>query len=89
MVNFSVDIVDDNVKECPEDFFLHLEIPPAAAAMGVMKGSHHNATVTISDEQSGKWCSNAAYATMQYPTTSQFYAKHTVHKYTKTFHCMH
>ena len=80
-INFTVVIVDDDVNECSKDFFLHLEIPLAAAAMGVVKGSHHNGTVTITDEQSGKWCSNAA---MQQCITSQFYAKHTMHKYTVT-----
>ena len=68
VINFTVVIVDDDVNECSKDFFLDLEIPPAAAAMGVVKGSNHNGTVTITDEQSGKWCSNAAYATMHHIT---------------------
>ena len=68
VVNFTVVIVDDDVNECSKDFFLDLEIPPSAAAMDVVKGSRHNATVTITEEQSGKWCSNAAYATMRHIT---------------------
>ena len=68
MVNFTVVIVDNDVNECSKDFFLDLEILPAAAAMGVVKGPRHNATVTITEEQSGKWCSNAAYATMHHIT---------------------
>ena len=49
-VNFQVPIVNDEVGECPEDFFLDLVVPAAAAAMGVIKGIPDNATVNIADE---------------------------------------
>ena len=56
MASFSVPIVDDEVAESPEDFFLDLEIPPAS--LGVVKGSPGIATVSITDEDS-EYCSNA------------------------------
>lgn len=48
--SFNVPILDDEVVECPEEFFLDLEIPAAAAAMGVVKGTPDTATVKIADE---------------------------------------
>ena len=56
MASFSVPIVDDEVAESPEDFFLDLEIPPAS--LGVVKGSPGIALVSIADEDS-ECCSNA------------------------------
>ena len=57
-VSFPVEIIEDDVAECPEEFFLDLEIPPAAVAMDVMKGSPDSATIIITDEDS-EYCSNA------------------------------
>ena len=53
-----VTIFDDEVAECPEEFFLDLEIPEAAAAIGAIKGSADSATVSIIDNE-GEYCSNA------------------------------
>ena len=59
VVSFPVEIIEDAVAECPEEFFLDLEIPQAAADMGVMKGSpDSSATIIITDEDS-EYCSNA------------------------------
>ena len=50
--------IDNNTEVEPnKEFFLDLEIPAAAAAMGVTKGSPDSATVTIIDEN-GECCSN-------------------------------
>ena len=51
-------IFDDEVAECPEEFFLDLEIPEAAAAIGAIKGSADSATVSIKDNE-GECCSDA------------------------------
>ena len=56
-VNVNVSITDDEVAECPEEFFLDLEIPPLAAVIGVVKGSPDSATVNITDND-GRCCSN-------------------------------
>ena len=53
----SVDIINNPEVESNKEFFLDLEIPAAAAAMGVTKGPPDSATVTIVDEN-GECCSN-------------------------------
>ena len=55
-VSFNVVIHDNQAHSCPVDFFLDLEIPSAASAMGVVKASPGNATVLIADEHSGECC---------------------------------
>ena len=50
MISFNVTIIDDNIAECAKLFTLDLEIPGAAAAMGVIKGSPDSATVHIMDD---------------------------------------
>ena len=52
VISFNVSIINNEVVETTEDFFLHLEIPPASATMGVIKGSPDNATVNIMDDDS-------------------------------------
>ena len=47
MASLSVEIINDPVAESAKEFFLDLEIPPAAAAMGVYKESPDSATVCI------------------------------------------
>ena len=42
-------IFDDDIAECPEEFFLELRIPENAHNMGVIKGNLSNATVVIND----------------------------------------
>ena len=54
MISFNVTIIDDNIAECAKLFTLDLEIPDAAATMGVIKGSPDSATVHIFDED-GEW----------------------------------
>ena len=51
MISFNVTIIDDNIAEFPELFTLNLEIPAAAADMGVIKGSPDTATVNIRDDE--------------------------------------
>ena len=43
-------ISNDEVAECEESFTMDLEIPRAATAMGVIKGTTHTATVHIGDD---------------------------------------
>ena len=57
MVSTPVDIINNDVVESTEEFFLDLEIPAAAADKGVTKGSPDSATVSITDEDS-ECCSN-------------------------------
>ena len=52
--SFTVIIYDDVNLEFDEYFFLDLEIPAAAAAYGVRKGSLNTATVHIEDD--GETC---------------------------------
>ena len=47
--DFTVTIFDDDIAECPEEFFLELMIPPKADRMGVIKGDLSNAKVVIND----------------------------------------
>ena len=47
--DFTVTIFDDDIAECPEEFFLELMIPPNAERMGVIKGDLSNAKVVIND----------------------------------------
>ena len=49
--NFSIPIVDDNIFEFDENFFITLEIPQPAANIGVMRGQPFQATVTITDDE--------------------------------------
>ena len=65
MTSFPVPIVNDEVGECPEEFFLDLEIPAAASAMGVIRGSPDNAAVNIADED-GKCYPTASYGTVAF-----------------------
>ena len=51
---FTVIIYDDIIFESDEYFFLDLEIPAAAAAYGVRKGSPDTAKVYIEDD--GETC---------------------------------
>ena len=60
MATFRMDITNDLVAENTEEFFLDLEIPSAAAAIDVIKGSPDSATVRITDEDS-ECCSSALY----------------------------
>ena len=57
VASVSIPIFDDEVAESLKEFYLELEIPPAAAAMGVVKGSPDNASVSVADED-GKCCPN-------------------------------
>ena len=57
MVSTPVGIINNDVVEFTEEFFLDLEIPPAAADKGVTEGSPESATVSITDEDS-ECCSN-------------------------------
>ena len=50
MISFNVTIIDDNIAECAKLFTLDVEIPDAAATMGVIKGSPDSATVHILDD---------------------------------------
>ena len=61
MATFRMDITNDLVAESAEEFFLDLEIPPAATAIDVIKGSPDSATVRIRDEDS-ECCSKAPYS---------------------------
>ena len=45
--NFSIPIVDDDIVELDETFFLTLVIPQSAQDIGVMRGDPFMATVTI------------------------------------------
>ena len=54
-------ISNDLVAESTEELFLDLEIPPAAAAIGVAKVSPDNATVSITDDD-GESCFSAPYS---------------------------
>ena len=51
VISFNVTIIDDAVAECAELFTLDLEIPPASAAMSIIKGSPDTATVNIMDDE--------------------------------------
>ena len=50
MVSFNVSILDDAIAECAKLFNLDLDIPEAAADMGVLRGSPDTATVHIMDD---------------------------------------
>ena len=51
VMSFNVLIINDNIAELAESFTLGLVIPPASAAMGVIKGSPDTATVIIMDDE--------------------------------------
>ena len=48
--NFSIPIIDDDIYENDETFFLTLVIPQPAQNIGVMRGDPFMATVTIIDD---------------------------------------
>ena len=50
VVSFNVSILDDAIAECAKLFNLDLDIPEAAAGMGVIRGSPDTATVHIMDD---------------------------------------
>ena len=50
--NFSIPIVNDDIFELDENFYLTLEIPQPAANIGVMRGKPFQATVTIINDES-------------------------------------
>ena len=50
VASFNVTIINDAIAECAKLFTLDLEIPAAAAAMGVIRGSPDTATVHIMDD---------------------------------------
>ena len=54
--DFTVTIFDDDIAECPEEFFLELMIPPDAGRMGVIKGNLSNAKVIINDTDCEFYC---------------------------------
>ena len=56
VISFNVTIIDDNIAECAKLFTLDLEIPGAAATMGVIKGSPDSATVNIFDDDGKLIC---------------------------------
>ena len=49
-VTFTVPIRDEGLVESDEEFYIGLEIPSAAANLGVIKGDVASATVTILDD---------------------------------------
>ena len=51
-VSFTVTIRDEGLVELTEEFYVELEIPPAAASLSVVKASPDNATVIIQDDDS-------------------------------------
>ena len=55
VASFSIYIYNNQVAEPTEEFFLDLEIPAAAEAIGVHKDSPDNATVSIRDDD-GECC---------------------------------
>ena len=50
VVSFNVSILDDAIAECAKLFNLDLDIPEAAADMGVIRGSPDTAAVHIMDD---------------------------------------
>ena len=55
VARFTVAIFNDDLVECPERFFLDLDIPSAAANLGVIKrATQGRATVTITDANDGE-----------------------------------
>ena len=51
VISFNVAIIDDNIAELAEFFTLYLEIPDAAAILGVIKGSPSTATISIMSDE--------------------------------------
>ena len=49
--NFSIPIIDDDIFELDETFFLTLVIPQPAQDIGVMKGDPFMATITIINDE--------------------------------------
>ncbi len=54
-VTFTVAIRDEGLVELKEEFYIELEIPSAAANLGVVKDLPDNATVIIQDDD-GECC---------------------------------
>ena len=54
-VTFTVTIRDEGLVESTEEFYIELEIPSAAANLGVVKDLPDNATVIIRDDD-GECC---------------------------------
>ena len=50
VVSFNIPILDDAIAECAKLFNLDLDIPEAAAGMGVIRGSPDTAAVHIMDD---------------------------------------
>ena len=49
--NFGFPIVNDDIFELDENFFITLEIPQPATNIGIMRGEPVQATVTIRDDE--------------------------------------
>ena len=62
-VSFTVTIRDEGLFESDEEFYIDLEIPSAAANLGVIKGNVASATVTILNDD-GECSSSALCTTM-------------------------
>ena len=62
-VSFTVTIRDDRLAESAEEFYIDLEIPSAAANLGVIEGNIALATVTILNDD-GECSSSALCTTM-------------------------
>ena len=62
-VSFTVTISDNRLVELNETFYIDLEIPSAAANLGVIEGNVALATVTILNED-GECSSSALCTTM-------------------------
>lgn len=60
VANFTVTIIDDEVLEASENFYIDLTIPEESSELSVTRGSPGIATVTIADND-GECCSNALY----------------------------
>ena len=59
--NFSISIIDDDILELDENFFLTLELRQPAQGIGFMRGQPFQATVTIINDESE--CSISTYPT--------------------------
>ena len=66
MVSFNVTILNDGIAECAKLFTLDLDIPAAAAAMGVIRGSPDTATVHITDDDGEKTQASFVQISMYY-----------------------
>ena len=71
---FSIPIVNDNIFELDENFFLTLEIPQPAVDIGVKRGDPHMATVTITNDE--RECSIATYPHFTIPHSPTLLSQH-------------